>query len=150
MINDPPESPAEDLAERLRTLRDRSGKTLRELQVVTYASDSALSRYMSGRAIPPWNVVAALCEQTGEDPGALRQLWMRARSTRRLRKAPAHPLRELSAVEDHLVRISNEVKAAITEARARGDHNPEHLLSALRSGADASSRLAAARRLISS
>ena len=152
MINDlPPEpSSADDLAGRLRSLRARSGKTLRELQSVTFASDSALSRYLSGRAVPPWNVVAALCEQAGVDSAGLRPVWTRARAARRTRRGPARPLVELSAVEGHLTRISTEVAAAINAARARGDQVPEHLLTVLRSGADAADRLRTARRLISS
>ncbi|WP_442933583.1 helix-turn-helix domain-containing protein [Micromonospora sp. CPCC 206060] len=53
------------LATELRLLRERSGMTLRELERHTYASDSALSRYLAGRALPPWEVVEALCRQGG-------------------------------------------------------------------------------------
>jgi transcriptional regulator with XRE-family HTH domain len=152
MITIPPETApfTDDLAGRLQALRSRSGKTLRELQSVTFASDSALSRYLSGRAVPPWKVVAALCEQAGSDPEELRLLWVRARAARRTRRSPARPLLELSAVEDHLSRISRAAAAAISEARARGDQVPEHLLTVLRSGADAADRLRVAQRLISS
>lgn len=141
--------PTADLAARLRVLRERSGKTLRELQVITYASDSALSRYLSGRAIPPWKVVAALCEQAGTDPADLLRPWQRARAQKHSRRTPTRPLLELSAVEDHLARISAEVATAIHETRARGEQVPEHLLTVLRSGVDATNRLRAARRLIS-
>lgn len=141
----------EELAVRLRALRALSGKTLRELQTVTYASDSALSRYLAGRAVPPWNVVAALSEQAGHDPVELQPLWQQARAQKRSRPAPAaRPLLELSAVEDHLDRISVEVATAIREARSRGEAVPEHLLTVLQSGADAALRLRTARRLISS
>ncbi|MFI6076960.1 helix-turn-helix domain-containing protein [Actinoplanes sp. NPDC051343] len=137
-----------EFAARLRDLRARSGLTLRELQAVTFASDSALSRYLTGRAVPPWTVVATLCEQVGVDAGELRPSWQRARAGRRTRVAPP-PLAELSAVEAHLISISDEVMVAIEETRARGDQVPRHLLAVQRSGADAVVRLRAARRLIS-
>jgi transcriptional regulator with XRE-family HTH domain len=136
-----------EFAARLRDLRARSGLTLRELQAVTFASDSALSRYLTGRAVPPWTVVATLCEQVGVDAGELRPSWQRARAGRRTRAAP--PLAELSAVEAHLISISDEVMVAIEETLARGDQVPRHLLAVQRSGADAVVRLRAARRLIS-
>ncbi|MEQ4305395.1 helix-turn-helix transcriptional regulator [Plantactinospora sp. B6F1] len=152
MINQPSEtaSPTEDLAGGLRSLQDRSGKTLRELQSATFASDSALSRYLSGRIVPPWKVVAALCEQAGADQGELRPLWVRARAARRACRSSARPLRELSTVENHLGRISRVTADAISEARARGDQVPEHLLTVLRLSTDAANRLRVAQRLISS
>lgn len=152
MSSQPPEtaSPTEELAGGLRSLQDRSGKTLRELQAVTFASDSALSRYLSGRTVPPWKVVAALCEQAGADQGELWPLWVRARAARRAHRSPAGPLLELSTVESHLGRISLVAAAAISETRARGDQVPEHLLTVLRLGADAADRLRVAQRLISS
>jgi transcriptional regulator with XRE-family HTH domain len=154
MVAEPPEAEPilirDALAGRLRSLREQSGKTLRELQAVTYASDSALSRYLAGRAVPPWTVAAALCEQAGTDPAELLPLWRQARAQKRKRRAPARPLLELTTIEKHLARISTEVAAAIREAQARGETVPEHLLTALRLGADATTRLHAARRLISS
>jgi hypothetical protein len=143
-------SPTDELAGGLRSLQDRSGKTLRELQAVTFASDSALSRYLSGRIVPPWTVVVALCEEAGADQGELRALWVRARAARRIHPSPARPLLELNAVENHLGVISRVAAAAISEARSRGDQVPEHLLTVLRLGADAADRLRVAQRLISS
>ncbi|BFU45530.1 helix-turn-helix domain-containing protein [Krasilnikovia sp. MM14-A1004] len=138
----------QDFAARLRSLRARSGMTLRELQAVTYASDSALSRYLAGRGVPPWKVVAAICEQAGADAAELRPHWERARAVRRGRVEPPPPLVELSAVEGHLARISDEVSTAIEETLARGDQVPRHLLAVQRSGADARVRLRAAQRLL--
>jgi len=68
----------EQLAFELRQLRKRAGKSLRALERSTYASDSALSRYLAGRNLPPWRVVAALCVEGGRDPEELRDLWERA------------------------------------------------------------------------
>ncbi|GGN45104.1 hypothetical protein GCM10011578_096720 [Streptomyces fuscichromogenes] len=63
------------LAERLRGMRERTGRSLRELQGSVHASDSSLSRYLSGRTVPPWSVVQRLGEAAREDPAALRPLW---------------------------------------------------------------------------
>lgn len=68
----------DQLAFELRQLRKRAGKSLRELERTTYASDSALSRYLAGRNLPPWRVVAALSVEGGRDPEELRDLWERA------------------------------------------------------------------------
>jgi plasmid stability protein len=70
--------PGAQLTAALRALRERSGKTLRELERVTNASDSALSRYLSGRTLPPWPVVDALCKSAGQDASRLRPLWAAA------------------------------------------------------------------------
>lgn len=53
---------ATQLAAELRELRKRSGKSLCELERPTLSSDSSLSRYLAGRALPPWPVVEALSE----------------------------------------------------------------------------------------
>ncbi|WP_427922770.1 helix-turn-helix domain-containing protein [Streptomyces sp. cg40] len=63
------------LAARLRELRERTGLSLKELQGVVHASDSSLSRYLSGRIVPPWQVVRRLAEEAGADPAGLRPLW---------------------------------------------------------------------------
>lgn len=71
-----PECLAGDLlAERLRGMRQRTGRSLKELQDVVHASDSSLSRYLSGRIVPPWSVVRRLGETAGEDSTGLRPLW---------------------------------------------------------------------------
>ncbi len=76
-----PQSIAE-LAAELRALREKSHRSLRELQHATFASDSSLSRYLSGRTVPPWQVVEALCRLGGRDPAELRATWERAREAR--------------------------------------------------------------------
>ncbi|MEV6483679.1 helix-turn-helix transcriptional regulator [Streptomyces sp. NPDC051576] len=63
------------LAERLRVMRERTGRSLKELRGSVHASDSSLSRYLSGRIVPPWNVVQRLGEAAHEDPAGLRPLW---------------------------------------------------------------------------
>jgi len=72
-----------EFAAELRTLRERSGKSLRELQQSTFASDSSLSRYLSGQTLPPWQVVEALCRLGGRDPDELRSAWENVRGARR-------------------------------------------------------------------
>lgn len=70
--------PAARLAAELRAVRERSGKTLRELERLTNASDSALSRYLSGRTVPPWSVIESLCRVAGHDSRRLRSVWAAA------------------------------------------------------------------------
>lgn len=81
--------PAGELVRRLCQLKDESGRSLRELERATHASNSALSRYLSGQASPPWSVVVALCKEAGRDPRPLRTLWEEACEARKLRNAPA-------------------------------------------------------------
>ncbi|MEJ3743829.1 helix-turn-helix transcriptional regulator [Actinomycetes bacterium KLBMP 9797] len=70
------------LAAELRELRKRSGKSLRELERPTHTSDSSLSRYLAGKALPPWQVVHVLSEQGGGDSAELHALWTRASKAR--------------------------------------------------------------------
>jgi transcriptional regulator with XRE-family HTH domain len=70
------------LAGELRWLRGECRMSLRELERVTFSSDSALSRYLSGQTVPPWPVVEALCRTAGSDPERLRGLWTAARAAR--------------------------------------------------------------------
>ncbi|WP_250008330.1 helix-turn-helix transcriptional regulator [Actinoplanes sp. M2I2] len=78
----------------LRRLRAGAGLTLRELSPAVHVSDSSLSRYFTGQALPPWAVVAALADLGGGDLARLRRLWEGARRTRRQSRWPAttHPL----------------------------------------------------------
>lgn len=74
---------AEDLVLWLRRIKDESRRSLRELERATHISNSALSRYLSGQAVPPWNAVVALCSAAGADPRPLRPLWEQAQRARR-------------------------------------------------------------------
>ncbi|MEY9870624.1 tetratricopeptide (TPR) repeat protein/transcriptional regulator with XRE-family HTH domain [Streptacidiphilus sp. MAP12-33] len=84
---------SDDLALRLRTIKDASRRSLREIERATHVSNSSLSRYLSGQATPPWNVVVALCRATGHDPRPLRPLWEDADRRRRAPGRPADPRR---------------------------------------------------------
>ncbi len=46
----------------LRALRAEAGLTLREISLKVHVSDSSLSRYFTGQALPPWEVAAALAD----------------------------------------------------------------------------------------
>lgn len=83
--------PTEQLASELRELREASRKSLRELERETHASDSSLSRYLSGQLVPPWPVVESLCVAGGRDPATLRVLWEAAEQVRAGRRQPAAP-----------------------------------------------------------
>jgi len=73
----------EDLVLRLRRIKDESRRSLRDLERATNISNSALSRYLSGQAVPPWSAVVALCSAAGADPRPLRPLWEQAQRARR-------------------------------------------------------------------
>jgi tetratricopeptide (TPR) repeat protein/transcriptional regulator with XRE-family HTH domain len=83
----------EELAETLRQLRDRTGRSLRDLARDLDASSSSLSRYFSGQAVPPWPTVVALCKAAGRDPRPLRELWERAKDQQADPPAAVKPVR---------------------------------------------------------
>ncbi|MFD8078374.1 tetratricopeptide repeat protein [Streptomyces sp. NPDC059718] len=70
--------PPEELAARLRMLQELSGRGVRALARDTGLSSSSLSRYLTGRTVPPWPAVVALCRLVARDPRPLRPLWERA------------------------------------------------------------------------
>ncbi|MFL6118343.1 helix-turn-helix domain-containing protein [Actinophytocola sp.] len=69
-----------ELAAELRRLQTASGMSLRQLERETHASSSSLSRYLSGRTVPPWSVVESLCRVAEGRPDDLRPLWERAKT----------------------------------------------------------------------
>ncbi|GID30980.1 helix-turn-helix domain-containing protein [Paractinoplanes brasiliensis] len=77
------------LVTELRALRAEAGLTLRELGLKVHVSDSSLSRYFTGQALPPWEVVRALADLGGGDPAELRRLWEAAQRERRLSRWPS-------------------------------------------------------------
>ncbi|MEU0409065.1 tetratricopeptide repeat protein [Streptomyces griseorubiginosus] len=70
--------PREELAVRLRLLQELSKRGVRALARDAGLSSSSLSRYLSGRTVPPWPAVIALCRLVQRDPRPLRPLWERA------------------------------------------------------------------------
>ncbi|MFF3253022.1 helix-turn-helix domain-containing protein [Actinacidiphila glaucinigra] len=70
--------PSRELAARLRMLQELSGRGVRALARDTGLSSSSLSRYLTGRTVPPWPAVVALCRLVTRDPRPLRPLWERA------------------------------------------------------------------------
>jgi transcriptional regulator with XRE-family HTH domain len=144
----------ERFAAKLRNVRQRTGRTLRELQDVTFASDSALSRYLSGKSVPPWGIVLALCELAGTNPGELRADWRIARASRRSR-AESHVAGEAlhdlhAAAVSHLHQLNDEISSHIRTAHARGEPVPDRVLDLQRHGTAAAQELRAAQRLAQS
>ncbi|WP_176727406.1 MULTISPECIES: helix-turn-helix domain-containing protein [unclassified Streptomyces] len=81
------EEPArEALAERLRELREGSGRTYASLARRIGVSASTLHRYCTGRTVPaefaPVERLARLCGRTGEERQTLHRLWLRADAER--------------------------------------------------------------------
>ncbi|MCH0540189.1 helix-turn-helix domain-containing protein [Streptomyces sp. MUM 203J] len=66
---------ARRLGEALRSLQQRSGRTLRSLEAQVRISDSSLSRYFRGETVPTWPVVRDLCRAMQADPAEYRALW---------------------------------------------------------------------------
>jgi len=75
--------PADRLAAELRALQAASGRSLKQLEASVHVSDSSLSRYLAGRAVAPWSVVAKLAGLAGADPDELRPVWEQAWQGRR-------------------------------------------------------------------
>lgn len=63
------------LARALREMHKRSNRTLRAVERDISISDSTLSRYFRGKAVPSWSTVEKICASFGEDPAIVRQLW---------------------------------------------------------------------------
>ncbi|MFC1420988.1 ATP-binding protein [Streptacidiphilus cavernicola] len=76
------DDPSAQLAAELRATQAASGRSLRELEGDTHSSSSSLSRYLTGRSLPPWTVVEALCTLADHDAARLRPLWEAARKGR--------------------------------------------------------------------
>ncbi|MEV4508140.1 helix-turn-helix domain-containing protein [Dactylosporangium sp. NPDC049525] len=71
-------SPQEHLVAQLARIKELSGLSLRALAVQAGLSSSSLSRYLTGRLVPPWDAVVALCRVVGRDPRPLRAVWAEA------------------------------------------------------------------------
>ncbi len=59
----------------LRSRYQCSGKTLRSLEKEACVSDSSLSRYFRGRAMPAWSTVESICRALDVRAEGLRPLW---------------------------------------------------------------------------
>jgi tetratricopeptide (TPR) repeat protein/transcriptional regulator with XRE-family HTH domain len=71
-------SPQERLVAQLARIKDLSGLSLRALAQQAGLSSSSLSRYLTGRLVPPWDAVVALCRVVSRDPRPLRAVWAEA------------------------------------------------------------------------
>ncbi|WP_326599808.1 transcriptional regulator [Streptomyces sp. NBC_01803] len=79
-------APAEDFAERLRELKERSGLSFGVLAGRLHMGTSTLHRYCSGAVVPadyaPVERLARLCGADRDELLALHRLWLRADATR--------------------------------------------------------------------
>jgi len=74
----PVSGPQERLVAQLVRIKELSGFSLRTLAREAGLSSSSLSRYLTGRLVPPWEAVVALCRVVGRDPRPLRAMWAEA------------------------------------------------------------------------
>lgn len=79
------------LGKALRAMHQRSNRTLRTVERDVAISDSTLSRYFRGRAVPSWPTVEKICASFGEDAAAVRPLWVAAIAERSNSAFPAAP-----------------------------------------------------------
>ncbi|MCU7730648.1 NB-ARC domain-containing protein [Actinoplanes sp. KI2] len=70
--------PQERLVAQLAQIKQLSGLSLRSLARDAGLSSSSLSRYLTGRLVPPWEAVVALCRVVRRDPRPLRAVWAEA------------------------------------------------------------------------
>lgn len=71
-------SPQERLVAQLARIKELSDLSLRALAAKAGLSSSSLSRYLTGRLVPPWEAVVALCRVVARDPRPLRAMWAEA------------------------------------------------------------------------
>ncbi len=64
------------LAARLQDLQAATGKSLKDLERLVHASDSSLSRYLSGRTVPPWGTYSAGVRAGGNQAPVVKSLWI--------------------------------------------------------------------------
>jgi lambda repressor-like predicted transcriptional regulator len=64
----------------LRALYEKSGKSLRQLEHVTYISDSTIHRYLTRKTLPPWPVLECLVAALDGQKLEFRLLWERAQT----------------------------------------------------------------------
>ena len=74
----PVSSPQQRLVTQLARIKELSGLSLRALAKEAGLSSSSLSRYLTGRLVPPWEAVVALCRVVRRDPRPLRPIWAEA------------------------------------------------------------------------
>lgn len=67
------------MATKLRRLKKRSGKSLRQLEQDTFISDSTISRYINRTILPDWSTLECLLNALGGDKEEFRILRERAR-----------------------------------------------------------------------
>lgn len=107
-------SPQQRLVAQLARIKELSGLSLRALAGRAGLSSSSLSRYLTGRLVPPWEAVVALCRAVGRDPRPLRAVWAEAAKAG---AAPAPRRNDLPA--DLFDFTGRETESALVEERLR-------------------------------
>ena len=106
--------PPERLVAQLAQIKELSGLSLRSLAREAGLSSSSLSRYLTGRLVPPWEAVVALCRAVGRDPRPLRAIWAEA-----ARAGPAPAPRRNDLPADLVDFTGREAEAARVEELLR-------------------------------
>lgn len=98
----------------LARIKELSGLSLRALAAQAGLSSSSLSRYLTGRLVPPWEAVVALCRVVGRDPRPLRAVWAEASKA-----GAAPPPRRNDLPADLFDFTGREAEAALVEELLR-------------------------------
>ena len=106
--------PQEQLVAQLARIKELSGLSLRALAVQAGLSSSSLSRYLTGRLVPPWEAVVALCRVVGRDPRPLRAVWTEA-----TKAGAAPPPRRNDLPADLFDFTAREAESALVEELLR-------------------------------
>ncbi len=106
--------PQEQLVAQLARIKELSGLSLRALAVQAGLSSSSLSRYLTGRLVPPWEAVVALCRVVGRDPRPLRAVWAEA-----TKAGAAPPPRRNDLPADLFDFTAREAESALVEEQLR-------------------------------
>ncbi|NUS73559.1 MAG: helix-turn-helix domain-containing protein [Corynebacteriales bacterium] len=107
-------SPQERLVAQLARIKELSGLSLRALAREAGLSSSSLSRYLTGRLVPPWEAVIALCRAVQRDPRPLRAIWVEANKS-----GPAPPPRRNDVPADLFDFTGREAESALIEELLR-------------------------------
>ncbi|WP_405729184.1 helix-turn-helix domain-containing protein [Streptomyces sp. NBC_00028] len=109
----------QQLALRLRDVRNAAGLTYSQLSARTRYSMSGLSLVFAGKRFPTWEMVAAIARATDTDVQELRLLWEAARESAGAARTAGTVARNIDAVEPAALRAPPVGANRVMESAAR-------------------------------